>query len=56
MPAAPTIEVHLVDSHEAPTGIGEPGTPPLAPAVANALYALTGQRIRELPLKRLTRA
>ena len=40
----PVIEVHIVPSTEAPTGIGEPGTPPIAPAVCNALYALTKQR------------
>ena len=50
MPQAPVIDVHLVQSTEAPTGIGEPGTPPLAPALANALFALTGQRVRSLPL------
>ena len=50
MPQAPVIDVHLVESAEAPTGIGEPGTPPLAPALANALFALTGQRVRSLPL------
>jgi isoquinoline 1-oxidoreductase beta subunit len=47
----PVIEVHLVASTEAPTGIGEPGTPPIAPAVANALHALTQQRIRSLPIR-----
>jgi isoquinoline 1-oxidoreductase beta subunit len=46
----PAVEVHLVPSTEAPTGIGEPGTPPIAPAVANAVFALTKQRIRKLPL------
>jgi isoquinoline 1-oxidoreductase beta subunit len=46
----PVVEVHLIDSTEKPTGIGEPGTPPIAPAVANAVYALTKQRIRRLPL------
>jgi isoquinoline 1-oxidoreductase beta subunit len=47
----PRVEVHIVPSTDAPTGIGEPGTPPIAPAVANALYALTGVRARRLPLK-----
>ena len=48
---APKLEVYIVDSKEAPTGIGEPGLPPLAPALANALFAATGQRLRELPLR-----
>ncbi|HET9274774.1 MAG TPA: molybdopterin cofactor-binding domain-containing protein, partial [Gemmatimonadales bacterium] len=47
----PVVEVHLVDSAEDPTGMGEPGTPPIAPAVANAVYALTRQRMRTLPLR-----
>lgn len=47
----PDIEVHIVPSAEPPTGVGEPGTPPIAPAVANALYALTGQEFDRLPLK-----
>jgi len=47
----PVIEVHIVPSTEAPTGIGEPGTPPIAPAVCNALYALTKQRVRKLPIR-----
>lgn len=46
----PVVEVHIVPSAEAPGGVGEPGTPPIAPAVVNALYALTGQRIRSLPI------
>lgn len=46
----PVVEVHLVPSTEKPTGIGEPGTPPIAPAVGNAVYALTGQRVRRLPI------
>jgi isoquinoline 1-oxidoreductase subunit beta len=49
--ACPQIEVHIVPSTAHPEGIGEPGTPPIAPAVANALAALTGQRLRALPLK-----
>ena len=47
---SPHIETHLVASTRAPGGVGEPGTPPVAPAVANALFALTGRRLRELPL------
>jgi isoquinoline 1-oxidoreductase beta subunit len=47
--AMPAIEVHIVPSEAAPTGIGEPGTPPIAPAVANALFALTGKRLRRMP-------
>lgn len=47
----PAIEVHVVPSTAPPAGAGEPGTPPLAPALANALFALTGRRLRELPLR-----
>ncbi|TDO16493.1 MULTISPECIES: xanthine dehydrogenase family protein molybdopterin-binding subunit [Halomonas] len=46
----PTIEVHIVPSSKPPTGVGEPGVPPIAPAVANALFSATGQRIRRLPI------
>jgi isoquinoline 1-oxidoreductase beta subunit len=49
---APAIEVTIIASTESPGGIGEPGTPPIAPAVANALFAATGQRRRDLPLVR----
>ena len=51
MNEAPDVEVVIVDSDEAPTGVGEPGLPPIAPAVANAVYRATGQRLRSLPLK-----
>jgi isoquinoline 1-oxidoreductase subunit beta len=46
----PRIEVHIVASAANPTGVGEPGVPPLAPAVANALAAATGKRVRKLPI------
>ena len=46
----PPIEVHIVQSTEPPTGTGEPGVPPIAPAVANAVSAARGHRVRELPL------
>jgi isoquinoline 1-oxidoreductase beta subunit len=46
----PVVEVHIVPSTEPPGGIGEPGTPPIAPAVVNALAALTGRRLRRLPI------
>ena len=52
----PAVEVHIVPSGAAPTGVGEPGLPPLAPAVANALVHLTGQRVRRLPFARLAAA
>ncbi|EJM17780.1 aerobic-type carbon monoxide dehydrogenase, large subunit CoxL/CutL-like protein [Pseudomonas sp. GM18] len=47
----PVVEVHIVPSTDKPGGIGETGVPPVAPAVANAVFALTGQRLRELPLQ-----
>jgi isoquinoline 1-oxidoreductase subunit beta len=47
---APRIHVEILNGHRAPGGVGEPGVPPVAPAIANALFALTGRRTRDLPL------
>ncbi len=51
MDEMPQIEVHIIPSNEAPGGIGEPGTPPIAPAVANAVFAATGRPVRRLPIR-----
>ncbi len=51
-PGMHKVEVHIVDSAEKPTGVGEPAVPPIGPAVANAVAALTGKRIRRLPMAR----
>jgi len=48
---SPEIEVYIVESTEKPTGVGEPGVPPVAPAIANAILALTGKPVRRLPIK-----
>ncbi|HEX8601019.1 MAG TPA: xanthine dehydrogenase family protein molybdopterin-binding subunit [Pseudoduganella sp.] len=50
MNEAPRVEVHIVASHDEPGGIGEPGTAGIAPALANAIFAATGQRLRKLPV------
>jgi isoquinoline 1-oxidoreductase subunit beta len=50
LPEVPALEVHFVRSTEAPWGLGETGVPPVAPALANALFALTGRRVRRLPI------
>ena len=47
----PQIDVHFIESGAPVGGLGEPGTPPISAAVANAVFSLTGQRIRQLPLK-----
>ncbi len=49
---APTVETHVLPSEKPPSGVGEPGLPPIAPAVANAIFALTGKRVRRLPMVR----
>ena len=50
MPEAPVVETHIVPSGEAPKGVGEPGLPPIAPAVVNAVVRLTGTPVRKLPI------
>jgi len=51
MDEMPVVEVYIVPSNERPTGIGEMAVPPIAPAVANAVFAATGKRIRHLPIR-----
>lgn len=51
MSETPAIDVHLVASDEAPGGVGEPGLPPIAPAVCNAVFAATGRPVRTLPIR-----
>ena len=48
----PKVEVHIVPSTERPTGIGEPGVPPIGPAIANAVFRASGQRVRTLPFEK----
>ena len=48
---APMVETHIVKSTASPTGVGEAALPPIAPAIANAVFALTGRRLRSLPLR-----
>jgi isoquinoline 1-oxidoreductase beta subunit len=51
MNEAPQVEVHIMESSDGPGGIGEPGTPPIAPAVCNAIFAATGKPVRRLPIR-----
>jgi len=53
MPEAPAVEVYIVPSSDPQGGAGEPGVPPIAPAVCNAIFAATGKRIRKLPIGRV---
>jgi isoquinoline 1-oxidoreductase beta subunit len=51
MDEMPVVEVYIVPSTKKATGIGEMGVPPVPPAIANAVYAATGKRIRHIPIK-----
>jgi isoquinoline 1-oxidoreductase beta subunit len=50
MSEAPPVNVEIIDSEEKPTGVGEPGVPPVAPAIINAIFKATGKRYYNLPL------
>jgi isoquinoline 1-oxidoreductase subunit beta len=50
MNETPRVEVHIYPSNDVPGGVGEPGLPPAAPALGNAIFSLTGKRVRKLPI------
>jgi isoquinoline 1-oxidoreductase beta subunit len=52
MEEMPEVEVHIIPSTERPTGVGEPGVPPIGPAIANAIFSVTGKRVRVLPISK----
>jgi isoquinoline 1-oxidoreductase beta subunit len=52
MEEMPQVDVHIIASTEKPTGVGEPGVPPIGPAIANAVFTVTGKRIRVLPVSK----
>jgi isoquinoline 1-oxidoreductase beta subunit len=53
LPQCPDIETHIVASTAKPAGVGEPGVPPVAPSLTNAIFAATGKRYRDLPLNKV---